>query len=200
MQVVHYEWVDALRETARKGVKFEGELDPKECVFGKWYYSDARKHAEEMVPELKPIFAAKLLAGEMPEDIDFVFREIGLLDMDFCPYGSEDIDFCARLKKRGWKIKYIPDAICWHRSESSFSDSYNRSFYNMRNILLLARKHLNPFYFSFVFVPDFVFLTLPLIIIEGLLKRQKKRLKGVIRAIQWNIQDAKKRGLSILNS
>jgi methyl-accepting chemotaxis protein len=39
MQVVHYEWVDALRETARKGVKFEGELDPKECIFGKWYYS-----------------------------------------------------------------------------------------------------------------------------------------------------------------
>jgi len=39
MQVVHYQWVDTLRETVRKGVKFEGELDPRECVFGKWYYS-----------------------------------------------------------------------------------------------------------------------------------------------------------------
>jgi len=145
------------------------------------------------------------------EDIDFqigcaqfirasAFKEIGLLDMDFCPYGSEDIDFCARLKKRGCKIRYIPEAICWHRSESSFSDSYDRSFYNMRNILLLARKHLNPFYFSFVFIPDFIFLTLPLIIIEGLLKRQKNRLKGLLCAISWNIQDTKKRGLLIRNS
>ncbi len=39
MQVVHYRWVDDLREAARKGQKFEGELDHTKCVFGKWYYS-----------------------------------------------------------------------------------------------------------------------------------------------------------------
>jgi len=53
MQVVHYRWVDALRETARKGVKFEGELDPKECVFGKWYYSYKLPY-----PELEESFKA----------------------------------------------------------------------------------------------------------------------------------------------
>ncbi len=39
MQVVHYHWVDSLRDAARKHSRFEGETDPTQCVFGKWYYS-----------------------------------------------------------------------------------------------------------------------------------------------------------------
>ena len=39
MEVVHYKWVDSLREAVRKKGKFEGELDPTKCVFGQWYYS-----------------------------------------------------------------------------------------------------------------------------------------------------------------
>jgi methyl-accepting chemotaxis protein len=46
MQVVHYNWVDDLREAARKGEKFEGELDPEKCVFGKWYYSHKLAYPE----------------------------------------------------------------------------------------------------------------------------------------------------------
>ncbi len=53
------------------------------------------------------------------EEIDFqigcaqfirasVFNEIGLLDMDFCPYGSEDIDFCARLKNTAGRSNIFP--------------------------------------------------------------------------------------------
>jgi methyl-accepting chemotaxis protein len=53
MQVVHYKWVDELRDTARTGVKFEGELDPRECVFGKWYYSYKLSY-----PELEESFKA----------------------------------------------------------------------------------------------------------------------------------------------
>ena len=53
MQVDHYKWVDSLREAVRKKGKFEGELDPKQCVFGKWYYSYQMPY-----PELKPLFEA----------------------------------------------------------------------------------------------------------------------------------------------
>jgi GT2 family glycosyltransferase len=127
------------------------------------------------------------------------FEEVGLLDLDFSPYGSEDIDFCARLSKAGWKIKYIPNAICWHRSESNFVDNYYRNFINTRNILLLARKNLDPIYFAFLFLPDFVFFTMPLIIFEGLFFRQKDRLKGVLAGITWNLRDIKKRGFLLKN-
>ncbi len=51
MQVVHYKWVDNLRETVRKKGKFEGEIDPKKCVFGKWYYSYKLPY-----PELEELF------------------------------------------------------------------------------------------------------------------------------------------------
>ncbi len=33
------------------------QTDPHKCAFGKWYYSDARKEAEEFVPELKALLA-----------------------------------------------------------------------------------------------------------------------------------------------
>ena len=53
MQVHHYKWVDSLREAVRKKGGFEGEIDPRECAFGKWYYSYQMPY-----PELKPLFEA----------------------------------------------------------------------------------------------------------------------------------------------
>lgn len=122
-----------------------------------------------------------------------IFREIGFFDDEFIPYGSEDIDFSARVSKKGWKIKYIPSAVCWHRIGSSFRDDYFRSYFNSRNILLIARKHLSPLYFTFAFIPDFILLTIPLVIIKHLFKNQKNRLKGFLDAIAWNFRDACKR-------
>jgi len=51
MQIVHYRWVDNLREAVRKKGKFEGELDPTNCIFGKWYYSYQLPY-----PELEKLF------------------------------------------------------------------------------------------------------------------------------------------------
>jgi len=51
MQIVHYRWVDNLREAVRKKGKFEGELDPANCIFGKWYYSYQLPY-----PELEKLF------------------------------------------------------------------------------------------------------------------------------------------------
>ncbi|MFO7848981.1 MAG: CZB domain-containing protein, partial [Spirochaetia bacterium] len=31
------------------------ETDPTKCAFGEWYYSDARREAEQMIPELRPL-------------------------------------------------------------------------------------------------------------------------------------------------
>lgn len=51
MQMSHYRWVDNLREAVRRKGKFEGELDPTNCVFGKWYYSYQLPY-----PELEKLF------------------------------------------------------------------------------------------------------------------------------------------------
>ena len=39
LQMIHYRWVDELREAVRIRQKFTGELDPEKCLFGQWYYS-----------------------------------------------------------------------------------------------------------------------------------------------------------------
>jgi methyl-accepting chemotaxis protein len=51
LQVIHYNWVDHLREASRKHGKFEGELDPAKCLFGQWYYSYKMPY-----PELQELF------------------------------------------------------------------------------------------------------------------------------------------------
>lgn len=53
LQVVHYKWVDQMRSAVNNHTKFEGQLDPEKCGFGKWYYSYKVQY-----PELKEIFDA----------------------------------------------------------------------------------------------------------------------------------------------
>ena len=126
-----------------------------------------------------------------------VFQDIGLLDDEFSPYGSEDIDFCSRATKAGWQIRYVPSAQCWHRDKSSYNDTYNRTYYNARNLLLLARKNLSPLFFLLVFLPDFVFLTIPLMFIQCMLKKDALKGKAFYKSLVWNIRDMKKRGMFI---
>lgn len=124
-----------------------------------------------------------------------VFSDVGILDNRFSPYGSEDIDFCNRTLKRGWKIKYVPKAICWHRTESSIKNNYQRCFNNTKNIVILARKSLSPFYFYFLFMPDFVFFTIPLIIIKYCFTLNLDALNGFLMALKWSLTDIKEKGL-----
>ena len=135
------------------------------------------------------------------EYIDFLFscvilarceliRDVGMFDEAYSLYGSEDIDFCARVIKSKWRLGYVPSALAWHRIGSSFKDEYKRAYYNSRNILLLARKNLHPAYFWCLFLPDHAFLTIPLKILESLIRSLPKRRKALGDAIIWNFCDA----------
>ncbi len=53
LQLIHYQWVDNLREAVRKRGKFDGVLDPKQCLFGEWYYSYQLPH-----PELQELYTS----------------------------------------------------------------------------------------------------------------------------------------------
>lgn len=128
-----------------------------------------------------------------------LFGKIGLLDEDFSPYGSEDIDFCARTTRAGKKIYYVPRAVCWHKDKKSSKDDFNHHYHNAKNILLLARKNLSPFYFWCLFLPDYLFLTFPLMILESTLLKNPKKTVSILKALKWNLLDCKKRGVLIGN-
>ncbi len=56
--VQHLKWVGDVSKllTDAETEHLNVETDPHKCAFGKWYYGEGRKHAEELAPELKPLF------------------------------------------------------------------------------------------------------------------------------------------------
>ena len=57
-EIDHLNWASAVSEllTNDDVTELHVETDDHKCAFGKWLYSDARKEAEEQIPELAPIF------------------------------------------------------------------------------------------------------------------------------------------------
>ena len=48
------------------------------------------------------------------------FEQIGLFDKTFY-FGFEDVDFCYRVKKGGWRVRYVPDAVIIHHVQRKSS-------------------------------------------------------------------------------
>lgn len=67
--------------------------------------------------------------------------QIGLLDPRFFLY-REDIDWCYRATRAGFKVLYIPTAKAWHRSPHiRESESPRTTYYMTRNALLFLSKN-----------------------------------------------------------
>jgi len=77
-------------------------------------------------------WAQDALADEMltaydhrtPRDVDYVigacqiirheaYMQVGALDEQFF-YGPEDVDYCIRMWRRGWRVMYVPQAVVTH--------------------------------------------------------------------------------------
>jgi methyl-accepting chemotaxis protein len=58
-EVDHLKWAGKVGELINDDsvTQLDVQTDPHKCAFGKWYYSDERKEAEAMVPELAGILA-----------------------------------------------------------------------------------------------------------------------------------------------
>ena len=66
-------------------------------------------------------------------------KEINNFDEDFNMY-LEDVDISLRLKRKKWKLLYVPESIVYHRYHGTISDNL-ALFYVERNRLLLLAKH-----------------------------------------------------------
>ncbi|MBU4210188.1 glycosyltransferase family 2 protein [Patescibacteria group bacterium] len=70
-----------------------------------------------------------------------LFKEIGLFDKKYFMY-LEDIDFCQKAKKAGYKLAYIPDSKIWHlNAQSSGTGGNLHHYFISRNRLLFAMRH-----------------------------------------------------------
>lgn len=102
---------------------------------------------------------------DLPEEVTFVtgcaflikaavIRKIGLLD-DCLFYTCEDTDWTIRSLKAGFKGLYVPSSVIWHKESMDVKRNAGkafRDFYNVRNSLLLARRHAKAYHWpSFLF-------------------------------------------------
>ncbi len=70
-----------------------------------------------------------------------VVDQIGMLDEDFWIFG-EDIDWCIRAKKTGWKVMYYPDArIVHYKGIGCGTNSRKTSYEFYRAMYLFHKKH-----------------------------------------------------------
>lgn len=71
-----------------------------------------------------------------------VFKKIGLLEHAFF-LNNEEIDFCSRAKRAGFRCAYVPEAKLWHKISVSFGgeDSPMKEYFSARNRLLWAQRN-----------------------------------------------------------
>jgi len=71
-----------------------------------------------------------------------VLQNVGMLDEAFFAY-CEDIDFSLRVRKAGFRLRYVPTAYLWHGSKGR-TDRTHTAIYRYlatRNNLWVVRKH-----------------------------------------------------------
>lgn len=71
-----------------------------------------------------------------------VFEKAGTLDDGYFLY-YEDADFCMRIKRKNFKIIYVPKSIIWHKNAGSTggSGSAIQDYYITRNRLVFGFKY-----------------------------------------------------------
>lgn len=71
-----------------------------------------------------------------------VFEKIGYIDETVFMY-FDDTDLCVRMNDAGFKIKYVPTALMWHKVSSSGGgmDSKVYVYYNFRNKFYFMEKY-----------------------------------------------------------
>ena len=93
-----------------------------------------------------------------PKDVDWVIgngcmmsrealEKVGIFDEDFFQV-NEDVDWCMRARKLGYRVVYVDTAAIHHKGASSADLSkpivFSYGYFLGRNAILFARKHANP--------------------------------------------------------
>jgi GT2 family glycosyltransferase len=108
--------------------------------------------------------------------------EIGSIDPLLWPMYHEDIELSYRAWKRGWRIRYAPDAVAHHRgghsSKRAFSPRELRSFVRQNEYLTVWKDVTDP-----ELLAEHVLLIVPRLLLAAL-KRDSSTLIGFGRALR----------------
>jgi len=117
-----------------------------------------------------------------------VLKEIGFLPEEYFMY-YEDVDFCAKLQKSGYSIRYNPKSIIYHKisAASGEEESPFAVEWNTRNRLRFMKKYKSKvsktkYYKSLIYF----YVTRIIKIINYLLKRRRDKIRALIKGLSKN--------------
>lgn len=115
-----------------------------------------------------------------------VIEKIGPFDEGFFPAYGEDLDYCLRAKKAGFKVAYYPKAIFFHEYASTTSTLPLKEIYyiGFKNKLRIVIKHAN-----LTQLLTFVLFHYLLVLPYRLLVRKEPILLPEVKALIWNIKN-----------
>lgn len=112
-----------------------------------------------------------------------VIEKIGLMDEDYFLY-FEDVDWCIKAQKAGYKCVVVPAAKIWHKiSSNTEAESFSYIYYHIRNGLLFAKKNAPFFIKIFAYFWSFLFFGEQLIKLI-ILPAKKKWAKAIMLGIK----------------
>lgn len=115
-----------------------------------------------------------------------VIEKAGLMPDFFFLY-YEEIDWCERIKKAGYKIYVVPASKVYHKESMSVGKkSTLKTYYMTRNRVLFMRRNTSGITKA-SWLLFFVTVTMPKSFITYLLKRDTDHLKAFWKALCWNL-------------
>jgi GT2 family glycosyltransferase len=114
-------------------------------------------------------------------------KKVGLLDTSFDPLYSEEVDWCFRIQKAGWKIYHLPEALVVHFGGSTMNrmptNRYQRIF---EKKALFFRKHYSPTAVA-IYKSSLLSINLIKVVIWGILALFGKSGARAEIEIHWNM-------------
>jgi len=107
-----------------------------------------------------------------------MYDEIGAYDENFL-FQSEEYDWQARAKEKGYKIMYAPGAKIWHKESMTIGkQSPFKAFFDARNPMIVVLKYKSPDFFRKYFWTHFR---------KGVFKNSLVRIKKKRPKTAWSI-------------
>jgi GT2 family glycosyltransferase len=115
-----------------------------------------------------------------------LFQELDGFDMQFNPFGPEDLDFSLRLQNAGYRALYVPQAVGYHAVSHTFGKGYSEEYarHKAQHWFHFMRRHATPLQQA-----GFFLLGAPYLAVRILLREGRRGNLGAVRGLARGVLD-----------
>jgi len=112
-----------------------------------------------------------------------IIKEIGILDPDYFCYFN-DLDWCIRAQKSGYKIAIALNSKIWHKvSKSTKKIPGFKLYYSIRNIIILIRKNASLQKYIFFLLYLFIY-TIPRKVLSLIFQKSTSDIRCLFKGLK----------------